>query len=76
MALFGTLVVTTELIESGIDSNQAESIARSIVKVQGETLRTCFKSCYAARLLRCAVLEILMYVQYIRLMPYFALYYF
>jgi predicted transposase YbfD/YdcC len=26
------------------------------------SLRTCFKSCYAARLLRCAVLEILMYV--------------
>ena len=27
-------------------------------------LRTCFKNCNAARLLRCAVLEILMYVQY------------
>jgi len=29
-----------------------------------QSLRTCFKSCYAARLLRYAALEILMNVQY------------
>ncbi len=38
MALFDTLAVTTELVQAGIDRNQAESIAKSIAKVQGDTV--------------------------------------
>ena len=38
MALFDTLQVTTELVSAGIERNQAESIAKSIAKVQGDTV--------------------------------------
>lgn len=38
MALFDTLAVTTELVQAGIERNQAESIAKSIAKVQGDTV--------------------------------------
>ena len=38
MALFDTLQVTTELVQAGIERNQAESIAKSIAKVQGDTV--------------------------------------
>ena len=38
MALFDTLQVTTELVSAGIESNQAESIAKSIAKFQGDTV--------------------------------------
>jgi hypothetical protein len=38
MAAFDTLQVTTELISAGIEGNQAESIAKSIAKVQGDTV--------------------------------------
>ncbi|MCX7075568.1 MAG: hypothetical protein NTZ45_02180 [Methylococcales bacterium] len=38
MALFDTLQVTIELVSAGIESNQAESIAKSIAKVQGDTV--------------------------------------
>ena len=38
MALFDTLQVTTELVEAGVERMQAESIARSIAKVQGDTV--------------------------------------
>lgn len=38
MALFDTLQVTIELVEAGIERSQAESIAKSIAKVQGDTV--------------------------------------
>jgi len=38
MALFDTLQVTTELVSAGIERSQAESIAKSIAKVQGDTV--------------------------------------
>ncbi len=38
MALFDTLQVTTELVQAGVERMQAESIARSIAKVQGDTV--------------------------------------
>ena len=38
MALFDTLQATTEMIEVGIERSQAESIARTIAKVQGDTV--------------------------------------
>ncbi len=38
MALFDTLQVTTELVQAGIERMQAESIAKSIAKVQGDTV--------------------------------------
>ena len=38
MALFDTFQVTTELVSAGIERNQAESIAKSIAKVQGDTV--------------------------------------
>ena len=38
MAAFDTLQVTTELVSAGIERNQAESIAKSIAKVQGDTV--------------------------------------
>lgn len=38
MAAFDTLAVMTELVQSGIERTQAESIARSISKVQGDTV--------------------------------------
>ena len=38
MALFDTLQVTTELVQAGIERSQAESIAKSIAKVQGDTV--------------------------------------
>ena len=36
MALFDTLQATTEMVQVGIERSQAESIARSIAKVQGD----------------------------------------
>jgi N-acetylglutamate synthase/N-acetylornithine aminotransferase len=38
MALFDTLQVTTELVQAGVERMQAESIAKSIAKVQGDTV--------------------------------------
>jgi hypothetical protein len=38
MALFDTLQATTEMVQVGVERNQAESIARSIAKVQGDTV--------------------------------------
>ena len=38
MALFDTLQVTIELVQAGIERSQAESIAKSIAKVQGDTV--------------------------------------
>lgn len=38
MALFDTLQATTEMVQVGIERSQAESIARTIAKVQGETV--------------------------------------
>jgi hypothetical protein len=38
MALFDTLQVTTEMIQVGIERSQAESIAKSIAKIQGDTI--------------------------------------
>ena len=38
MALFDTLQATTEMVQVGVERNQAESIARSIDKVQGDTV--------------------------------------
>ncbi len=38
MAYFDTLQATTEMIQVGIERSQAESIAKTIAKVQGETL--------------------------------------
>ena len=38
MAFFDTLQVTTEFVSAGIERNQAESIAKSIAKVQGDTV--------------------------------------
>ena len=38
MAYFDTLQATTEMIEVGIERSQAESIAKTIAKVQGDTV--------------------------------------
>ena len=38
MALFDTLQATTEMVQVGIERSQAESIARTIAKVQGDTV--------------------------------------
>ena len=38
MVLFDTLQVTTEMVLVGVERSQAESIARSIAKVQGDTV--------------------------------------
>jgi hypothetical protein len=38
MALFDTLQATTEMVQVGVERSQAESIARSIAKVQGDTV--------------------------------------
>jgi N-acetylglutamate synthase/N-acetylornithine aminotransferase len=38
MALFDTLQATTEMIQVGIERSQAESIAKTIAKVQGDTV--------------------------------------
>ena len=38
MALFDTLQATIELVQAGIERSQAESIAKSIAKVQGDTV--------------------------------------
>ncbi len=38
MALFDILQVTTELVQAGVERMQAESIAKSIAKVQGDTV--------------------------------------
>ena len=38
MAHFDTLQATTEMVQVGVERSQAESIARSIAKVQGDTV--------------------------------------
>jgi hypothetical protein len=38
MALFDTLQATTEMVQVGVERSQAESIAHSIAKVQGDTV--------------------------------------
>ncbi len=38
MAYFDTLQATTEMIQVGIERSQAESIAKSIAKIQGDTV--------------------------------------
>jgi len=38
MALFDTLQATTEMVQVGVERSQAESIARSIAKVQDDTV--------------------------------------
>lgn len=38
MAAFDTLTVMTELVQAGVERVQAESIAKSIAKVQGDTV--------------------------------------
>ena len=38
MAYFDKLQATTEMIEVGIERSQAESIAKTIAKVQGDTV--------------------------------------
>lgn len=38
MAAFDTLAVMTELVEAGVERMQAESIAKSIAKVQGDVV--------------------------------------
>ncbi len=38
MAAFDTLAVMTELVEAGVERVQAESIAKSIAKVQGDVV--------------------------------------
>ena len=38
MAYFDTLQATTEMIQVGIERSQAESIAKTIAKVQGDTV--------------------------------------
>ena len=57
------LVVADDGVQWQATIKQMKDLADKHSGFYGD-IRMCFKSCYVVRLLRCAVLEILMYVQY------------